>query len=209
MKLPKVLRDPFVIAFVVGAAVLTLSVPFFRRVPPAPAPIGAMPAWSFEDQDGRAVTSAGLGGRTYLLAMVSPTCGQACVRVGHDLAALESKLHEMKADVPLVVVSPVESTAVERAAFVASSGGDGATWRMLGGPPDATCALAQGSFARAAHVIVPCARVHDLAHDPHVLIVDGEGRMRASIKVDLEGLDEALHRSLAVLENRPIDTAPN
>lgn len=200
-------RDPYLWAFLIGAAIVTLSVPFFRRVPPAPAPIADMPAWRLLDASGRVVDSASLRGRTYLLVLVDGACQGSCARVGRDLARMEKALREIRADVLIVTVDvgAGAGAAAGWTAFLERSGGQAEGWLALGADPAAACALAQQAFARVRGLNVPCERVHDLADDPHALIVDQDGRIRASIRLDREGLDETFHRSLAVLEKRLIE----
>lgn len=205
-------RYPFALAFVVGILLVTLSVPLFRREPGSPTPIGDMPPWSFVDEAGASVTSVSMAGRTHVLVLVSSTCEGSCARIGRDLALMESLFADVKANVAIVTVDISGADAAGVAAFRERSGGKRSAregqggWIALSAAPAAACTLAQESLARVRHIQVPCERLHDLADDPHALIVDGKGRIRACIRLDRDGLDETLHRSLAVVEDRPIET---
>jgi len=171
-------RDPFAWALVAGIVLVTLSVPFFRHEPPAPAPIADMPAWTLTDASGAVATSAALAGRTYVLVLTDPRCTGTCARIAGDLATMHEMFLKLEADVAIVRID-------------------------VAAHPDATCAFVKATFARLRRIQVPCERLHDLADDPHALIVDGQGRIRSIIRLDRPGLDETFHRALAVEENRP------
>ena len=200
-------RYPYASAFVVGIVLVTLSVPFFRRVPRAPAPIGTMPAWTFQDAAGHDVASTSLGGRTYLFVLTSATCEGSCARVGRDLALMQGLLAKVKADASIVSVD-IGGGGAALGSYLTRSGGQPEGWLALGGSPESACAVARASFAKVRRIELPCERLHDLTDDPHALIVDGQGSIRACIRLDREGLDEAFHRMLAVVENRPVEQAP-
>ena len=201
-RLPRPLRNPYVLGFLIGAALITASVPLFRRIPPAPAPIGEMPEWSLTDNEGHAVGSVTLAGRTYVIVLSGYRCTGPCARASRDLAALERRFSAVGVDLPVVMVhvDVVDPSALRWVDLEAEP----SPWIFAIGSRDETCALAQASFARVRGIALSCDQVHALAHDPHALIVDELGRIRASIRLDASGLDEIFHRGLAVLENRPI-----
>lgn len=206
-RLPRPLRNPYLLGFLVGAALVTASVPLFRSVPPAPAPIGDMPAWSLTDPTGRDVGSASLAGRTYVIVLAGSRCRGPCARARQELVRLSDRFAAVGAEMPIVVVEVDFDDAI---AGIRPRGDDleRPPWIVAGGSRERTCALAQASFARIRGIRLACEQVHALAHDPHSLIVDGQGRIRASIRLDAAGLDETFHRGLAVLEKRPLAPAP-
>lgn len=210
-RLARLRRDPFAWMLVIGLALVTLSVPLFRREPPAPAPIGDMPAWAFRDAGGRLTESASLAGRTYLFVLVSSACEASCARVGRDLARMEDLFARVEADVTIVTLDVTAADPAATRQFLARSGATAGAWLGLtshGAAPQAPCDLVRATFAKLRRVQVPCERLHDLADDPHALLVDGQARIRACIRLDREGLDETFHRALAIVENRPVETTP-
>ena len=197
-----VLRNPYLWGFVVGAVLVTLSVPLLRRVPPAPAPIGVVPAWTLTDSTGARVGSAALAGRTHVLVLLDASCTTTCARTEGAVARAVRSFAEMGADVPVVTIDVGGADATALRALLASHGAPRG-WIAAGGSAEQACALARGSFAAVRGIAVPCERMHDLAHSARALVVDGQGRIRASIDLEGDG-EELLHRSLAVLEDRPM-----
>jgi hypothetical protein len=71
-------QNVFLVAFVLGAVVLTV-LPFLqRKFLNAPAPIVSLPAWSLETSTGKVVTSADLKGHVYLAGFVEASCDAGC-----------------------------------------------------------------------------------------------------------------------------------
>ena len=198
-------KNPWILAFLVGAVLVTLTVPFFRHVPPAPAMTGSLPAWRLQDEAGRPLGSAELSGHVVVMAFVSQGCRSACERVGAGLASLSRRFDEVKAPVDIVVVvidsDPGAITPASRAAWASRVMPGASRLHVAGGPRQDTCPLVLAAFG-ARGKAAGCERLHALADQARLVLVDGQGHLRGDYGSDGLGLDETFHRALAVLENR-------
>lgn len=71
-------KNPFVLAFVIGIAFLTV-LPFVqRRFLKAPPPIGTLAPWQLPTTDGGVVSGAALTGTVWLASFPPPTCDARC-----------------------------------------------------------------------------------------------------------------------------------
>jgi protein SCO1/2 len=77
VKVP-VYKNPFVIAFVIGAIILTI-LPFAQRMfLKAPPPIASLGDWSLVDQDGQPLTDDSLRGQVWIASVFFSRCPSIC-----------------------------------------------------------------------------------------------------------------------------------
>src|SRR5262245_45191964 len=89
------LRSPFLWAFLVSIAVITLIRPCLRRVPEPPPVSGRFPDLVLEDRDGQRFDRGTMLGTVWIVALLRDGCGEPCDaaprRLG-DIAGMYSDL---------------------------------------------------------------------------------------------------------------------
>ncbi len=85
------LRNPFLWAFVVGCAVMTLMRPLLRRVPSPPPVIGQVPGFSLVAASGEPFGSDDLRGHVYVASFFFTRCTTACPALMQAMASLAEK----------------------------------------------------------------------------------------------------------------------
>lgn len=95
---------PYVIAFVIGAVVLT-ALPFVqRRFLKAPAPVKQLEPWALTTLGGGDVSSDSLKGQVVLLSAEIDGCDEACVARQRDFGTAIKHVDDLKVPVTLVTV---------------------------------------------------------------------------------------------------------
>lgn len=185
------LRNPFLWAFVVGCAVMTLMRPLLRRVPAPPPVIGQVPGFSLVTASGERYGSDELRGHVYVASFAAtPARMQA-------MASLARRYRDQGLDsIRLVSISAdPEDGAAE------SHGIDSRRWVLLHGPREQVRELAEKGFriALAAAAAGRSAGL-DAASGGELFLVDAAGGLRGGYGADPLGLDEVFWRSRRVLE---------
>jgi hypothetical protein len=96
-------RNPYVIAFVVGALLVTLATPLFRKVAPPPEVTGQLPPFSLT-RDGAAFGPADLAGRVALVGLVTAQSPDASRDVETAYETLRPQFATARCDVQLIVL---------------------------------------------------------------------------------------------------------
>lgn len=185
-------KDPFVILFVIGALLVTLAAPRFRRIAPPPEVTGALPAFSLTDQDGRVVGPADLGGVT-LMGLVSVRQPDPSRTVTAGLEVLQPRFGIARARVNIVLLDLDAAPAPARKAWLEGLGPEAASWRVLGG--EGACELAAAVFA-APPAASPCDSAVIAAREARLALVDATGQVRGLHGSAPSGLYETFERTL-------------
>lgn len=106
-----VYKNPFVIAFVIGAAFLTVLPIVQRQFLKAPPPIGQLDAWEVTSLGGGPVSSRALAGKVVLLSTEPGPCDADCVKRVTDFGTAVRHVDDLKDAV--IVVSLVGEGAKE------------------------------------------------------------------------------------------------
>lgn len=193
------LRNPFLWAFVVGCAVITLMRPLLRRIPAPPPVIGRVPGFSLVSASGERYGSEDLRGHVYVASFVStPARMQA-------LASLARRYREEGIEsIRLVSISadPADDTPERLREAAGRYGVDPRRWVLLTGPLERVRELAEKGFQAALR---DAARASGAALDTaprgeDLFLVDVSGSLRGGYGADPPGLDEVFWRSRHVLE---------
>jgi protein SCO1 len=196
------LRNPFVWAFVVGCALVTLMRPMLRYEPAAPSVIGRLPAFSLVAANGQPFGSGDLRGHVYVASFFFTRCQSVCLPVMKSLAALQQRYRDAGLDIRLVSISVDPAFDVPERLREAETryGVDPLRWILLTGPPEAVRDLAEKGFEVAMGVPVTApGGVIDIAHSGKLVLVDASGDVRGYYGTEEPGLDEVFHRSQSVL----------
>lgn len=182
------------IAFVLGAAVIT-GLPLIQRLAlRAPAPLEKLGAWSLTDLSsgpGTTVDSGSMGGKVLLVGFVPDPCDVDCTEGLAKLASAPTHVSDLGAKV--VVIGLVEPGAVEtaqraRAADAAPS------WKLLSGAPEALSPV-WSTFERSWDAQLQALterRIRFLAR-PTLAVVDQDGAIRGFWPADDEGRGHAIN----------------
>jgi cytochrome oxidase Cu insertion factor (SCO1/SenC/PrrC family) len=107
------MKNPFVLAFLIGIAALTV-LPFLqRRTLRAPPPLKHLTAFSLLTADGSTFESRSLSGSVWVLSVSPAGCDEACVERQTSLQQVLKATSDLKKPIPVVTVQALKShTAV-------------------------------------------------------------------------------------------------
>lgn len=191
-------RNPYLWAFLIGCATLTLMRPLLRRVPEPPPVLGQLPPFTLVDQDNRPFGSAELRGQPYVASFFFTRCVSICPKLMQSVATLQERYRtEGVEGIRLVSVSvdPEADTPARLRAYAARMGVDPARWTLLTGDPPTVQKVVEGGFKTAMGPADDAGSVLDIAHSGKLVLVDGMGRIRGYYDSDTGGLDEVFYRS--------------
>lgn len=187
-------RDPYFLAFVVGAIVVTVASPRFRKIAPVTEVTGRVPDVALVDQDGAAFGTREMSGRACLIGLVSERAMEASDVVASAFAELEPRFGTARADVALVLLDLDGRSPEQRREWLAAHAPPAARWRMASGPQ--ACALADAAFGSSPLPGAPCAGAWAAARDARLAIVDASGQVRGTHGASQASLYETFERTL-------------
>jgi cytochrome oxidase Cu insertion factor (SCO1/SenC/PrrC family) len=196
-------RNPFVLAFIVGAAFLTVLPLAQRRFLAAPAPLGELGEWRLETHDGRPFGSQNLAGVVWLAQFVPEPCTGEC----EERLAAHGRLARHLADLPgpvslvtFLVPHPGSPQSGSHAPTQTGvpwhflSGGDGLT-RLIDEVfrPQFLAATGQDAGTSLA----------EWAEQPLCALVDQEGKLRGFWRSDEVGRGNAVNAARLLTRHGP------
>jgi cytochrome oxidase Cu insertion factor (SCO1/SenC/PrrC family) len=141
------------------------------------------PGFQLTDQDGRAVSLAGLRGKVVLLTFLDPVCTSDCPLIAQEFRAADQLLGAKRRDVVLVAVAanPVYYTTAYTRAFNRQEGLTHLpNWKFLSGPlPELKRVWHDYSFTAQ---IVPAGGM--VLHGDIAYVIDAAGRTRTELNFD-------------------------
>ena len=129
------LRNPWLWAFVIGVATITLLRPFLRHEPEPPPVLGRLPSFELIDQRGQRFGSAELAGDVYIANFIFTRCTSICPLLTRAMARLQDGYDERGIeDIKLVSfsVDPEYDTPSVLKEYSDKFGG-GSDWQFLTG----------------------------------------------------------------------------
>lgn len=171
----------FVVAFVVGAVILTV-LPFLqKRFLKAPPPIVTLPEWTLLTSSGEQVGSASLRGRVWMASFVAAPCDPDCVTRQESFGRSLPHLEDLDGGVVLVTLTAGTPAPSQRG------------WYVLGGEaePQVVEAFRKGwlTWAGTDAGSTPA----EFSNLPGVAVVDQNGALRGFWKDDAEGRGNAIN----------------
>lgn len=133
---------PYVIAFLIGAVLLTVLPLLQRQFLKAPAPVKQLDAWSLSSLSGGDVTSSALAGQVVLLSAELGVCDASCVQRQADFGTAIRHVDDLK-KTPITLVTVVGPQAHE--ALTAQIAAGSPAWRFAKAD-DAFIAQLQGGL---------------------------------------------------------------
>jgi protein SCO1 len=197
------LRNPYVLGFLIGIATLTALRPFLRHEPAPPPILSKLPAYTLIDSDGKPYGSEQLAGQVYIVSFFFTQCRSICPVIMQGMAKLQEGFETRGIDgVRLVSISvdPEHDTPEVLRAYAAEHHVNPRRWTLLTGDPEKIRTLVVDRFKTPLET--PPSRAPepiDIAHTGKLVLVDGQGNIRGYYGSDEMGLDEVYNRAQHVL----------
>lgn len=195
-RLPKWI--PFALAGAVAVMLLAAVALWNLNSQPNLPVLGAAPAFSLIDQQGRKVSSDELRGKVLLVGFIYTSCTDICPMLTQQMRTLQTRLKEaglLGTDATLlsVTVDPERDTPEVLAKYAAQHQADTATWRFLTGDPEQVREVVVKGFMlpmeKNGHDHGAGAQSYEVGHSGRIALVDKAGRIRTYY--DGEALDFA------------------
>jgi len=141
------------------------------------------PGFRLTDQDGRAVSLAGLRGKVVLLTFLDPVCTSDCPLIAQEFRAADRLLGANRSRVELVAIAanPVYHAMADTRAFDRQEGLAGVpNWRFLSGPLAQLRGVWHSYYFTVQ--IVPAGGM--VLHGDVAYVIDAAGRMRTELNFD-------------------------
>jgi len=187
-------KNPFAIAFVLGALFLTALGPLQEALlTSAPEPLYDVAPWSLVDETGAPIGSETLAGKVVVADFFFTRCPSVCPKLTAAMASTAEHLSPLGDDVAFVsfTVDPTTDTPeVLRAHRQKLSLGD-TRWHFATGSADDVRATLVDKLKMGVGERTPvegAETFYDIAHQNRFLLLDQKGRARALFPVDEEGL---------------------
>ncbi len=157
----------------------------------APLPrLAQVPPFQLTSQDGDVFDSGNLRGRVWVAGFIFTSCPSVCPMITAQMANLQRRVDDDRFRLVSFSVDPENDTPEVLRRYAALHGADLERWVFL-----------TGERATLRQVIVDGLKMRmgertptgDIAHGSHLVLVDGDGRIRGFYRTDREGLD-ALER---------------
>lgn len=176
---------------------LVLLVACSKDAPPKLDDYGAMPAFSFRDQTGAAITEDWLRGRVTVVDFIFTRCDTICPALTFQMARLSEQTKDLGDRVRFVSfsVDPEHDTPEVLAAYAAKNHADPARWRFVTGDYRPIEELIEGALMSAMD---PAGTTEsgapDIRHGGHFLLIDPDLRIRGIYDSTEESRMKALAR---------------
>jgi protein SCO1/2 len=176
-----------------------------RTPVPPPAPIlGAVPAFQLIDQDGRAFGSKDLAGRVWVASFIFTRCETVCPTVTAQMARVQARARDLEPALHLVSfsVDPDHDTPARLAAYAKVHRANPRMWTFLTGPAAAVQEMVQKGFRVSMGRDPNDPSPAGISHGTHLVLVDGQGRLRGYYASEEPDAVERVVRDAALLVNR-------
>lgn len=179
-------RNPFVIAFAIGALTLTI-LPFLQSmVLRAPAPVASLGEWQLVDQDGHPIGSESLRGQVWIASVFFSRCPSVCPKQQKDFGTILRHLDDLRSpDKPPVrlvsfSVDPEFDTPEVLRAWAGKHDVDTTKWSLVTGTEAALKDLLVGRMFLeiGSKQPIPGTDLFDIAHASRFVLVDQNGDVR-------------------------------
>lgn len=192
-------KNPFILAFVLGAVVLTLLPNLQRRLLRAPPPILSLSDWELPLlAGGGTVGTRELGSRVWLLTLEPGPCDAACLARQQTFG--RGVRHVDDLDGRVMLVSLVGEKAAPQLASMASNASP--LWKMVGGSDEAQRPLVSQlsqAFARFTG-----RSAEDPARFHAVVLVDQRGAVRGFWPDDSAGRGNSINAARLLAREGPL-----
>lgn len=193
-------RSPFVIAFFIGVAVLTVLPLLQRRFLSAPEPLATLPAWNLVTLGEDDVGSARLAGRVWLATFAPSPCDAACVERQRVFGTGLSHVDDLGGKVALVTFVFPGAEAPLRGLV-----SPGAGWYLASGTREQLAPLVAAlreAWGRWAGTDAGTT-MDEFSRLPAVLLVDQQLALRGFWRDDAAGRGNAINAARLLAKHGP------
>jgi protein SCO1 len=202
----KLIRNPYIWAFVLGAILVTVIRPFFRYVPAPPPVIAQLPEFNLINQDREPMGSRELSGKVYIANFIFTRCPSICPTLTQNMASLQNRLIKNHIeDIQLVSfsVDPTTDTPEVLKQYGKRFNANTELWNFLtGNPSDIKSLITQGYQLHLGEKEDIEGGLYEMAHASKFALVDQKGNLRGFYDTTESGLDEVYHRAQHVLSDK-------
>lgn len=196
-------RNPFVLAFIIGAAFLTVMPFAQRRFLAAPPPLGELGEWTLETPEGKPFGSKNLAGVVWLAQFVPASCSGECEERVAAHGRLSRHLADLTAPVSLVTFLVPNAGSSRTPGIIPTqttvpwhflTGGDSLT-RLIDNVFRPLFAVATGQDAGSTD--------GEWAEVPVCALVDQDGKLRGFWRSDEVGRGNAVNAARLIARHGP------
>ena len=205
-------KNPFLIAFVIGALALTI-LPFLQQLTlRAPPPIASLGDWELKDHRGQAIGSETLRGQVWVASVFFSRCPSICppqqAAFSNILRHTDDLRHPDKSPIRLVSfsVDPEYDTPEVLAAYAKKNGWDNQLWDFVSGSEaDLKALLVQRMFLEVGEKMpLPGdAELFDISHASRFVLVDQNGDVRGYWTTDELGRGNLINAARLLWKRGP------
>jgi protein SCO1/2 len=170
-------------------------------VPPRLKVLGTLPPFELTAQDGSPFGSKDLAGRVWVASFIFTRCDTVCPAITRQMARIQGRTRNLEPAFHLVSISvdPEFDDPARLAVYARAHRASPRMWTFLTGPIDAV----RETVVRGLRISMDPERPGgDAFHGTHLVLVDGEGRIRGYYDPEDAGAVERVVRDAALLVNR-------
>jgi protein SCO1/2 len=200
-------KNPFAIAFVVGAVVLTV-LPFLQETQyRAPAPISQLGTWELVDQRGKPLSSEHMLGKVWIASFFFTRCPSICPKEQVDFVTILKHVDDLTQPIELVSISvdPAHDTPEVLNAYARKVGAH-PRWHLVTGSRDALQDLLVKRFLvdmGDRKAIEGSADLFDISHSAKLALIDQNGALRGFWSSDDQGRGNIINAARMLARRGP------
>src|SRR3989442_1385520 len=173
-------------------------------LPPRLPVLGTVPPFELTGQDGTAFGSKDLAGRVWVASFIFTRCETVCPAITRQMARIQGRTRNLEPAFHLVSISvdPEFDDPARLAVYAREHRASPRMWTFLTGPADEV----HDTVVRGLRVSMGRAPEHQgrdgMFHGTHLVLVDGEVRIRGFYDTEDDDAVERVVRDAALLVNR-------
>lgn len=173
-------------------------------VPPPPPVLGTLPAFQLTDQDGKPFGSSDLAGRVWVASFIFTRCETVCPAITRQMARIQARARNLEPAFHLVSISvdPEFDTPALLAAYSRGAHASPRMWTFLTGPAEAVRSTVVEGLRMSMGRAPGTSGGEGIFHGTHLVLVDGQGRIRGYYASEEPGAVDRVVRDAALLVNR-------
>lgn len=205
-------RNPFVLAFLLGALAITI-LPFIQnRFLKAPPPIAQVGPWTLTDQEGQPFGSEQLRGKVWIADFFFTRCPSVCPTLQNKMKGMQAGFFDVKDKIQFVsfTVDPEYDTASVLKASGEKIGADFNHWTFLTG----NRADLQQLIVQKMHINMGERQpiktdengnvdLYEISHLQKLVLFDQNGDLRAIADIDDESIGNLINAARLLIQKGP------
>ncbi len=201
-------KYPWLVGFLIGAAVLTVLPMIATKTLRAPPPLGPLGAWSLVDQWGKPISNDTLKGQVWIASFFFSRCPSVCPQQQKDMASLWPHLEDLKDRVHLVSfsVDPDFDHPEVLNAYARKLDADQTHWSFVTGPKDALKTLLIDKMRvdmGDRRELAGSPELFDISHANRFALIDQNGDLRGFWETHAEGRGNLINAARLLVKRGP------